>query len=108
MSYTIGTPVEATSSTSTVVCTVTGVPSGADLICLIDWNNGGSTKGQVIQRADLVAEAVMPLSANKMPTRIIQNNVTDDDAVITAYLTHETIEIDKLAESLTEIVKGIK
>jgi hypothetical protein len=65
-------------------------------------------KGQVIQRADLVAEAVMPLSANKMPTRIIQNNVTDDDAVITAYLTHETIEIDKLAESLTEIVKGIK
>jgi hypothetical protein len=65
-------------------------------------------KGQVIQRADLVAEAVMPLSANKMPTRIIQNNVVDDEEAITVYLTHETIELDSLAdiaEGLTKLVK---
>jgi hypothetical protein len=103
--------------------TVLGIPT-PPAISLKDTHDGGTQvvreshykkilrpkklKGQVIERADLVAEAVMPLTADKMPMRIVQNKVTDDDAAITAYLTHETSEIDQIAESLAEIVKGIK
>jgi hypothetical protein len=103
--------------------TVLGIPT-PPVVSLKDTHDGGTQvvreshykkilrpkklKGQVIERADLVAEAVMPLTANKMPHKVIQNAVTDDDEAITIYLTTETAEIDHLADIAQELTKLVK
>jgi hypothetical protein len=58
-------------------------------------------KPGALERADRVAEAVLPLTADR---RIVQNKVIDDEAVLMVYLTQEADEMAMIGQFLEKLL----